>query len=200
MPQTRSTSDRVGLRALDLSHERVGSYHQTRHDPHDPISDHNELAVVGNVTFEAIALLPYTLSLIPRRWIPPTLILNLNLKQCPTSYRPFRFRMMVIFPYSLRLLIQRLSLLPVFASSCQPLTPSTDPLSELSRLTKGATDKLRLWPDLAHQKGPESTFIEVRIVSSRWWWWDGQKYSKSSKIDADLVNSVATKGAMDKWR
>ena len=27
---------------------------------------------------------------------------------------------------------------------CQPLTPSTDPLSELSRLPKGATDKLSL--------------------------------------------------------
>jgi hypothetical protein len=41
MPQTRSTSDRVGLRALDLSHERVGSYPQTRHDPRDPISGLN---------------------------------------------------------------------------------------------------------------------------------------------------------------
>jgi len=38
MLQTHSTSHRVGLRALHLSHERVGSYPQTRHDPLDPIS------------------------------------------------------------------------------------------------------------------------------------------------------------------
>src|SRR5271155_2586014 len=38
MLQTPSTSDRVGLRALHLSHERVGSYPQTRHDPLDPIT------------------------------------------------------------------------------------------------------------------------------------------------------------------
>jgi hypothetical protein len=33
------SGDQVGLRAMDLSHERVGSYPQTRHDPQvDPIS------------------------------------------------------------------------------------------------------------------------------------------------------------------
>src|SRR5271154_2908017 len=36
--QTPSTSDRVGLRAPHLSHERVGSYPQPRHDPLDPIT------------------------------------------------------------------------------------------------------------------------------------------------------------------
>jgi hypothetical protein len=36
------------------------------------------------------------------------------------------------------------SLPPQLPIACQPLTPSTDPLSELSRLTKGGTDKLRL--------------------------------------------------------
>jgi len=34
---TRSTSDRVSLRAMHLSHERVGSYPQTRHESHDPL-------------------------------------------------------------------------------------------------------------------------------------------------------------------
>src|SRR5271168_2872333 len=38
MVSTRSASDRVVLRALHLSHERVGSYPQTRHDPLDPIT------------------------------------------------------------------------------------------------------------------------------------------------------------------
>jgi hypothetical protein len=40
--KTRSTSDRVGLRSLDLI-DRVGSYPQTRHDPLDPISGSAEV-------------------------------------------------------------------------------------------------------------------------------------------------------------
>ena len=38
-PLDLRSGDQVGLRAMDLSHERVGSYLQTRHDPQvDPIS------------------------------------------------------------------------------------------------------------------------------------------------------------------
>jgi len=54
--------------------------------------------------------------------------------------------------------------------------------------------------DSAHQRGPETTFQKVLIVVHSGGGVGGQKYSESSKIDADFHCSATTGNAMDKWR
>ena len=65
--------------------------------------------------------------------------------------------------------------------------------------TKAAIDKWVVQTDSAHLRGPETTFQEVLIVVQSGGC-GGYKNTRNLEMGADLVNSAATRGAMDKWR
>jgi hypothetical protein len=67
-------------------------------------------------------------------------------------------------------------------------------------IAKGVIDKWAMQTDSEHQGGPETTFQKVLIIVQSGGGVGEQKYSGSSKIDADFHCSITTRSAIDKWR
>ena len=144
-------------------------------------------------------------------WIssnPLTLILNLDLKQCPTSYRPLRFRMIVILPCSLRFNCKyRCSFSLLYSPVIHRLSTFDSIHRSFIRIV--ATNQ-RSYGQLEIESIPgfsasESSRIHLprsSDCSSRLWWWGAQKYSEleSAKVDANFHRSATTRSVMDNWR